>query len=64
MTDLIERYTQLGGAMVETFDNLEGKPSGEWVKWANYKALLDALEAKGREIAELRAKLDKIERPF
>lgn len=52
MTDLIERL-----------QDLAKRTQGNLTVPAMIEAA-DALEAQEREVAELRAKLDKIERPF
>ncbi len=46
----MKRYMKTSGAMVETFDTFEGKPTGEWVRYDDHL----------RELAEAQRALDDI----
>lgn len=35
----MKRYTQMCGAIAESFDTFTGKPSGEWVKFSDLSEL-------------------------
>lgn len=42
-SDTPKRYTQTSGAIVESFNTFDGKPSGDWIKASDYDDLRERL---------------------
>lgn len=51
----MKRYTQTSGALVETHDTLDGKPTGQWVEWKDVEVLLAELNLLRSERARTEA---------